>query len=183
MLINSFFSFKFYVLGGCWVKSDMKSSQLNNSVYIGLKNLDLYYLAYNYVTLKKILLLMQNLVLSSGSLAIVSSYFYLFKNIQNSSFFIKELFLNEYSQGIISNYSPSPILNLIPDLALVFNAKPRNFITQEFRSLGIPIAGIATYSHSLYLLDYKIFLDVNSYFINFIVFRIYSCYLQHLKSN
>ena len=178
MLINSFFKLKLYYLNLGWLES---SKTINRTIYLSWEKTKLIFLDKNISNLKKTFILFQNIIKNNGTLLLTTSYFYYFKNIFNLSFFIKEFVLNNYREGYLSNYLYSINFKIIPDLILILNSKNNQNLFKEIKFIGIPSVGINSLLLSSCYFEYFIYLNHNSYFINLLIFKIYSHHIRILK--
>jgi hypothetical protein len=182
MFINSFFKLKVYFLGGSWVRYGSSIKLLNRSIFVCIKRYCVIYSAVNEVALKRIFFVLRSLIYMSGVVSIISDYFCLFKSTRSSCFFLREVFLGSHSSGYFSNLrSYYTVVNLIPDIAIVFSLSNNLKALGELRSVGVPTIGVASNDVELSLIDYPLLLDSSVYFINFCLLRAYSRYISIIK--
>lgn len=178
MLINSFFKLKLYHLNVGWLELPKNNNQ---SSHLSWENTKLIFLDQNISNLKKTFLLFQNVFKNKGTIFITTSYYYYFKSIFNLSYLFKEFILNNYHEGFLSNYLYHNNFKMIPDLILILNSKNNQSLFKEIKHLGIPSIGISNSLVSYHAYEYFIYLNHNSYFINYLIFKIYSHHLKIIK--
>lgn len=178
MLINSFFKLKLYHLNIGWLELPKNINQIN---FLSWEKTKLIFLDRNISNLKKTFFIFQNVFKNKGTIFLTTSYFYYFKNIFNLSFLIKEFVVSNYYEGFLSNYLYYNNFKIIPDLILILNSKNNQNLFKEIKYLGIPSIGINNSLLPSHGYEYFIYLNHNSYFINFLIFKIYSHHIKIIK--
>jgi ribosomal protein S2 len=136
----------------------------------------------NLVSLKKALIIIQSIIKNLGFVLLISSYFYYFKEVNNMCFsHIKEHFLNGYTCGYLSNYLYTSRTKSVPDLALVFNFKRNINLLKEIKAMGVPSTAIVDNTSLESVIEYPIYFNQDSYFINYILLRLYARYIALFK--
>jgi ribosomal protein S2 len=84
-------------------------------------------------------------------------------------------------RGYLSNYLYTKRSKTVPDLALIFKFKQNINLVQEIKAMGIPSTAIMDKSALQPFVEYPIYLDQNSYFINYLLLRLYARYILLFK--
>ena len=169
MLINSFFQLKFYFLNMGWIHYNFIVNELNYGVYAIFDKSKVMLLDQILLEFKKIFIMIQTILNKLGILLILSSYFYFFKSIINSCFYVREYSLHKYTSGFLSNHIYTKQIKMLPDLILVFDLKRNISLLKEIKLMGIPSIGISNSLEYTSLLEYAIFLETNCYFVNLLI--------------
>ena len=178
MLINSFFKLKLYYLNIGWLKNNQN---INHPVYIFRDKTKLIFLNKNIAVFKKIFIVIQTIIKNNGIIFFISSYYHYFKSVYNFSFYLQEFILKNYNSGYITNYLYFKDLRYLPDCIIISSSINFN-LYKEIKNCGLLSIGINNYeSFSAYFFEYFIHLQNNSYFINIIIFQIYSQYIKTIK--
>jgi len=124
--------------------------------------------------LKKTFNLIRSLLKANGSLLILGSNNYYFKDIKKSNFFLREN-INQYDiyKGLFSNHLYIKNNMIMPNLFLIFNSNRYHLFIKELKSIGILTIGVIN-KDSLITCEYPIVLNDFSYFSNFFLLNIYS---------
>lgn len=182
MLTNCFFRLKIYYLNAGWIQASCLNNSINHLIYALWLKTKLIIFDRNLINLKKILIVIRNVINTSGFILFISSYFYYFKRVKLLCFSIKEYFLNNYICGYLSNYLYTNNFKSVPDLVLVFNFKRNIDLLKEIKTMGIPSAGIIDNSSLPSIIEYPIYLNQNSYFVSYLLLRLYSRYISLFKA-
>ena len=174
MLINSFFRIKFYYLNIGWIKSPFS---LNQSIYTICYNQKLIFYDYNLINIRKSLIFLKNLILNSGVLFFFSLHYYFIKNISNLNYYMFEYNLKNYTRGCFSNFKVIDNIQIIPDTLIVLYSKKNLTFLYEIKTIGIPTISLSHHLNSIKSNEYSIYLNTNSYFINFFILQFYARYI------
>ena len=174
MLINSFFKLKFYSLNIGWVNSQ---SLLNQSIYALCKTQKLIFYDYNLINIRKSLIFLKSLILNSGVLYFLSLHYYFIKNLTSLNYYMLEYNFKNYTRGCFSNFKIIDNIQIIPDSLIVLYSKKNLTFLYEIKTIGIPVINLCHHLNSIKSNEYSVYLNTNSYFVNFLTLQFYARYI------
>ena len=166
---------KFYKLGSGWIRSKKTRTNLNEYIYCLKKSTYLLFMDKILVFLKKSFLIFESIIKEKGLFLFIGVHFCYFKESKSIFFYLREKCLISYLNGFFSNFLYRHIfMRSFPDLILFFNSHRNNVFLKEIKTLGIPSIGSSDISTFTSLIEYPLFFNFQSYFINFFFLNIYS---------
>lgn len=174
MLINSFFKLKFYSLNIGWINSQFL---LNQSIYVVCNNQKLIFYDYNLINIQKSLIFLKNLILNSGVLYFLSLHYYFIKNLTNLNYHMLEYNFKNYIRGCFSNFRIINKIQIIPDVLIVLYSKRNLTFLYEIKTIGVPIINLSHHLNSIKSNEYSVYLNIDSYFVNFFILQFYARYI------
>lgn len=127
------------------------------------------------VFLKKSFSIFESIIKEKGLFLFIGVHFCYFKESKSVFFHLREKCLISYLNGFFSNFLYQYVfMSSFPDLILFFNSHRNSVFLKEIKTLGIPSIGSANLLSFTSLIEYPLFFNFQSYFINFFFLNIYS---------
>jgi len=127
------------------------------------------------VFLKKSFLIFESIIKEKGLFLFIGVHFCYFKESKSIFFYLREKCLISYLNGFFSNFLYRYVfMRSFPDLILFFNSHRNSVFLKEIKTLGIPSIGSSNLLTLTSLIEYPLFFNFQSYFINFFFLNIYS---------
>jgi hypothetical protein len=124
--------------------------------------------------LKQSLVLVRKTLIQSGSIVMFAPNGYYFKNTNSKNFLLRKSSILEIKKGIFSNHIYAKYKTVLPNIAVIFNINKHYSFIKELKALGVPIIGILEKSDIFLFIEYPIFLNSFSYFLNYYILALYS---------
>ena len=82
-----------------------------------------------------------------------------------------------YTRGCFSNFKIIDNIQIIPDALIVLYSKKNLTFLYEIKRIGIPVINLCHHLNSIKSNEYSVYLNTNSYFVNFFTLQFYARYI------
>lgn len=171
MVLNKFLVIKFYALGFGFLNT---SQNVSRYIYSIQNNISLIFITKILFQLKKTIYLIQKIAQLWGKIIFLSNEFVYFKHSKSLFSIMLELNFTELFSGSFSNFLYRNSEKYKPDLIFTINSNQQLIFLKETKKLSIPTIGFTTNKTIFTVIEYPIYLDIDSYFLNYFLLQLYS---------